>query len=126
MAVLLSLFNTVSARDGLLDIEVSPNHIEEDEQNVTEMGGDIVERGDILNIETTAQPAQQMEMKRELLDMKLPAKGMSKSKVEATFGSPIEIRPAVGEPPISSWAYDSYTVYFEHDWVIHSVLNRKK
>jgi hypothetical protein len=30
--------------------------------------------------------------------------------------------PAVGEPPISRWEYTGYTVYFEHDLVLHSVI----
>jgi hypothetical protein len=30
----------------------------------------------------------------------------------------------VGDPPISRWVYDHFTVYFEYDKVLHSVVNK--
>jgi len=129
MAALLSLFNMVSASDGLLDIEVGSSQPIEEEHSSTEMGEHLemaVEHGDILGVEilepSTNQP---MPMERELIDLRLPARGMDKSKVRSDFGEPIQMRPAVGKPPISSWLYEDYTVYFEHEWVLHSVLNKK-
>lgn len=53
-----------------------------------------------------------------------PAKGMLKSQVEQQFGPPISKSEPVGQPPISKWDYGSFTVYFEHDHVITSVLNK--
>lgn len=53
-----------------------------------------------------------------------PTRGMSMARVEQTFGSPTNRRAAVGEPPISRWEYPNFTVYFEHQFVIHAVLNR--
>jgi hypothetical protein len=53
--------------------------------------------------------------------VKMPSKGMSQSAVKATFGDPIETTPAKGQPPISSWKYSDFVVYFEYDQVIHSV-----
>ena len=50
--------------------------------------------------------------------------GMSMDQVNNQFGAPGEKYAAVGEPPITRWVYDHYTVYFEHDHVIHSVLHR--
>jgi hypothetical protein len=50
-----------------------------------------------------------------------PARGMSMEKVEATFGAPTSRSPAIGEPPITRWEYPGYTVYFEHQFVIHTV-----
>jgi hypothetical protein len=52
-----------------------------------------------------------------------PARGMSMEKVEATFGSPSNRAPAVGEPPITRWEYPGFTVYFEHRFVIHTVAS---
>ena len=49
--------------------------------------------------------------------------GLTKSDVEQRYGRPNERRAPVGEPPISRWLYDDYSVYFEHDLVIESVLN---
>lgn len=51
-----------------------------------------------------------------------PKSGVSKAQVKRQFGEPRSSRGAVGNPPISSWNYENFTVYFEHDRVIHSVL----
>jgi len=55
----------------------------------------------------------------------LPFRGISMDQVEKFFGDPKGMQPPVGEPPISRWFYDDYTVYFEYDLVIHSVPNYK-
>lgn len=57
--------------------------------------------------------------------MDLPVRGMNMRQVEARFGTPQNKLPAVGEPPITRWVYADYTVYFEHQYVIHTVLTRK-
>lgn len=51
-----------------------------------------------------------------------PAKAASKASVLAQFGEPLRRIVARGEPPISSWQYAEFTVYFEYEHVIHSVL----
>ena len=50
-----------------------------------------------------------------------PRSGQSKAQVEARFGQPSVRHAAVGEPPISSWEYPGFVVYFEYDLVIHAV-----
>ena len=50
-----------------------------------------------------------------------PSRGMSMEKVEATFGAPTNRAAPVGEPPITRWEYPGFTVYFEHQYVIHTV-----
>lgn len=55
--------------------------------------------------------------------MELPKNGQSKADIEARFGTPVEKQSAVGDPPISSWKYDRYSVYFEYDLVLFSVLH---
>ncbi len=57
------------------------------------------------------------------MDRDLPGNGLTMAEVERRFGSPAERAPAVGEPPITRWTYDDYSVYFEHDLVIESVLH---
>lgn len=52
-----------------------------------------------------------------------PSKGQSMAAVEAQYGKPKEIVPAVGQPPITRWVYDGFTVYFEGSTVIHAVVN---
>ncbi|WP_438950869.1 hypothetical protein [Porticoccus sp.] len=53
-----------------------------------------------------------------------PERGTSKDRVRAKFGEPSSMKPAVGEPPISSWEYPEFNVYFEYEHVLHSVLKR--
>lgn len=58
-------------------------------------------------------------------DVERPSPGMSKERVEDRFGTPVERRAAVGDPPISSWDYGDYVVYFEYNTVLHSVLKHR-
>lgn len=53
----------------------------------------------------------------------LPGRGMSMEQVENRFGTPSEKISPVGEPPISRWVYGDFTVYFEHNLVLHSVTH---
>lgn len=59
---------------------------------------------------------------RQVEKMDLPKNGLSKNEVESRFGSPSKRHEAVGEPPITRWDYETYSVYFEHDLVLYSVL----
>ena len=53
-----------------------------------------------------------------------PYNGLKKADVQRKYGDPISRQAAVGNPPISSWVYADYTVYFEYNVVIHSVITR--
>ena len=53
----------------------------------------------------------------------MPQRGSSMSAVEQRFGEPEIRHDAVGEPPITKWSYQDFTVYFEGQWVIDSVAN---
>ena len=53
-----------------------------------------------------------------------PMRGTTQAQVEAKWGQPVSRKAAVGDPPISSWEYSNFTVYFEYDRVIHAVLKR--
>jgi hypothetical protein len=58
----------------------------------------------------------------------MPTRGMSMENVEHIFGAPQEKLPAVPDPgtklhpPITRWIYPNYVVYFEYNYVIHTVL----
>ena len=58
------------------------------------------------------------------VELVTPGNGLTMAKVEEEFGQPIEKLDAVGEPPITRWRYANFTVYFEHDRVIHAVKHR--
>lgn len=51
----------------------------------------------------------------------LPRRGASMAHVRERFGSPADTREPVGEPPITRWEYEGFTVFFEHDHVVHTV-----
>lgn len=55
----------------------------------------------------------------------LPRNGTTQEQVESRFGAPQERRAAVGDPPISSWVYEDYVIYFEHDRVLHTVRKHR-
>ena len=76
---------------------------------------------------TGASSAQNLEIPvgqqgTEQQELELPSLGMDKNYVEELFGPPTATRGPVGNPPITTWVYDNYSVYFEYDTVIHSVL----
>jgi hypothetical protein len=59
----------------------------------------------------------------------LPPRGLSMAQIEARYGAPTsKLTPAGGDsqwhPTINRWVYPDYTIYFEKDRVINSVLNR--
>ena len=59
---------------------------------------------------------------RQVEKMDLPKNGLSKAEVESRFGAPSKRHSAVGEPPITRWDYERYSVSFEYDLVLFSVL----
>lgn len=61
----------------------------------------------------------------ELAQVKRPVTGTTKAQVTENFGEPISRKDARGTPPISSWEYSDFVVYFENDHVIHSVLKHR-
>ena len=65
-----------------------------------------------------------IEEVRQAENMELPENGMKKSEVEARFGTPVSKTAAVGDPPISSWEYGRWSVYFEYDLVLFTVLHK--
>ena len=66
-----------------------------------------------------------IEKVRERLSRDLPGNGLRMTEVEARFGAPVERRGPIGEPPITRWIYQDYSVYFEHQLVIESVLHEQ-
>lgn len=59
-----------------------------------------------------------------------PKPGMSMTAVESSYGAPAERHRAVGgtnvqQPPITRWDYPAFSVYFEHDRVVHAVARHQ-
>jgi len=55
-----------------------------------------------------------------------PVRGQTMDQVRQRFGEPGERLSPVGDPPITRWVYGAYTVYFERDRVITTVVHRQK
>jgi len=54
-----------------------------------------------------------------------PSHGQDMEQVRQSYGSPQQMQGPVGNPPISVWRYDQFTVYFERDKVIRTVAHHK-
>jgi len=82
-------------------------------------------RADVLSMPQPSEPAAAPPANTvtETTSQTIPGRGMHMDQVEARFGAPLEKIPAVGEPPISRWVYSDYTVYFERDIVLDSVIH---
>lgn len=53
-----------------------------------------------------------------------PRNGLTMSQVRQQYGSPEAEVPAIGDPPISRWEYDGFSVFFENDLALHSVVHQ--
>ncbi len=53
-----------------------------------------------------------------------PERGSTMAAVRARYGEPAVAHPAVGDPPITRWDYPQFSVFFEHNLVLHAVLIR--
>lgn len=78
------------------------------------------ERGDIVVIEEV--PAAANPAPAPAPDIDVPVRGMDMDKVRRVYGDPLNTHSAVGDPPITRWDYENYSVFFEYDKVIHSVV----
>lgn len=77
-------------------------------------------RGDVLIVEES-EGERTRAPKRET-DKPIPHRGLAMDNVRNVFGEPQAEHPAVGDPPITRWDYDGYSVFFEFDKVIHTVV----
>lgn len=73
-----------------------------------------------VNAEVIHIPVGQQAPEKQ--DLPRPVRGMSADTVLEQYGLPDSKSGPVGDPPISSWRYPDYTVYFESETVIHSAL----
>jgi hypothetical protein len=67
----------------------------------------------------------QVQVRDSQLDR--PKRGTTMEQVEKQFGAPATRHPAVGgssqqQPPITRWDYHGFSVFFEHDRGIDSVV----
>ncbi|WP_339898688.1 hypothetical protein [uncultured Gilvimarinus sp.] len=70
--------------------------------------------------ETVRIPVGQQEKPGEFIST--PATGTTKASVKTKYGEPMTQQGPVGEPPIYTWTYSDFVVYFESDRVVHSVI----
>jgi len=57
-------------------------------------------------------------------EIKTPHTGITMTQVREQYGNPLSEQAAIGEPPISRWDYEGFSVFFEHNLVLHSVIHR--
>jgi len=51
-----------------------------------------------------------------------PHRSATMAQVVAHFGEPTSKDPAVGQPPITTWHYPNFVVYFEYNRVVDTVV----
>ena len=76
------------------------------------IAGTVQAAGDVLLIESIQSAPS----------INTPRNGLTMGQVRQQFGDPASTVAAVGEPPISRWEYTGFSVFFEHDLVLHSVI----
>ena len=80
--------------------------------------------GFILGLSTTN--AQQLIIpigSQAKLEVLTPTMGMKMHSVLDEYGEPLQRWNPVGEPPITRWQYEHFSVYFESEFVMHSVVH---
>lgn len=65
-----------------------------------------------------------IEEVRQAGRMDVPVNGMTAGDVRARFGEPVTTHAAIGDPPIKRWEYDRWSVYFEYEIVLFTVLHK--
>jgi len=65
-----------------------------------------------------------IEEVRQAGRMDVPQNGMTTSDVRDRFGAPIKVHSTVGDPPITRWEYERWSVYFEYKVVLFTVLHK--
>ena len=55
-------------------------------------------------------------------DVPTPTRGMTHAQRRGALRRARDPRAAVGQPPITRWDYPGFSVYFEHDRVLHTVV----
>ena len=56
--------------------------------------------------------------------MEVPDNGMTTTEVRTRFGNPVKVYSPVGDPPITRWEYEDWSVYFEYEVVLFTVLHK--
>lgn len=81
----------------------------------------------VLGLGVAVASAQNLDMARTpQAGASTPTRGMSMSKVESAYGAPLRRQAPVGDPPITRWEYPGFIVYFEYQYVIHSVIKHDR
>lgn len=59
-------------------------------------------------------------------DIKHPDRGQKQSFIISEYGEPLTKSLPIGSPPISHWDYPDFSVYFENNTVIRTVLQHRR
>ena len=78
----------------------------------------------LLSTPTLAQDATTLAATSTDAKLDVPRRGTTMDAVRAKFGAPSQEEAAVGKPPITRWDYPNYSVFFEYDKVLHTVVAR--
>lgn len=68
---------------------------------------------------TVSMPAASSQ---STMPVSTPGRGLSKQQVIYLFGEPSARHQPMGDPPITRWDYKNFSVFFEYETVLHSVV----
>ena len=101
------------------------NHPKNDEMDPRMIRVILISAALILSTMTSADVLRMEGLNGKVIQAKsLPRRGMTKATVSSRYGQPQHKKAAVGDPPISRWDYPGYSVYFEYNIVLHTLVNK--
>ena len=78
----------------------------------------------VITLQVNAQVVKTPDSRAQVvINSNTPARGLTKVQVESQFGQPSTRQGPVGIPAIYRWDYENYSVFFENNYVIHSVVH---
>ncbi len=78
----------------------------------------------VLTVSSTNADVLMIERLQSSQGLDLPTKGTTMSQVKSKYGEPSLTKEPIGNPPITRWKYENFSVYFENKHVIHAVIHQ--
>lgn len=78
--------------------------------------------GTVSHADTLSMPDVESQPPNDDQGVSRPVRGLTMDEVRSKFGEPLEVDGPVGNPPITRWSYDHFTVVFESNYVIDSFV----
>ncbi|SRR5690554_4906982 len=78
-----------------------------------------------ISLQVSAQQIRIPVSQQGQAQLQTPKQGSSQQAVLASYGEPLKRHQSIGNPPITRWDYQDFSVYFEYKTVINSVKHHQ-